>query len=463
MTREVNINWKPSNKQLKAFHILEDKETNELLYGGGAGGGKSYLGCAWLILNCLRYQGSRWLMGRAVLKDLKDSTLLTFFEICAKWGLVKDIDFKYNSMEGVITFIHTGSQIYLKDLFQYPSDPEFAGLGSREYTGIFIDEGNQIGTKAFNICKSRIRYKLDEFGLIPKILVASNPAKNFLYYDFYKPYRKDTLKPYRKFLPALVQDNPFITKYYIENLRKLDRVSKERLLYGNWEYDDDDSALFEYDKIVKMFDISFGDKELYLTCDVARFGKDYTVLMLWSGLFVKKIWVYKKQSLDKTKDKIDEIRFEKHIDIRNIIIDEDGMGGGIIDQFRKENKMVQGFINNSRPIERKVIQSVYTKTPLHNYANLKAQCYFLLARYVNNEKIGIYKAINETSKSLLIEDLEQIKQKDIDKDGKLTIVSKEMIREAMGRSTDFSDAMMMRMYYELKTPLRHYAVGGRAF
>ncbi len=71
-------------------------------------------------------------MGRAVLKALKESTLLTFFEICRNWGLIKDVDFKYNQIDGHITFLATGSMIYLKDLFQNPSDPEFDDLGSRE-------------------------------------------------------------------------------------------------------------------------------------------------------------------------------------------------------------------------------------------------------------------------------------------------------------------------------------------
>ena len=82
MQREVAIHWTPTKKQLKAFEILEDKETTEILFGGSAGSGKSVLICVWLIYSCLRYVGSRWLMGRAVLKALKESTLLTFFQIC---------------------------------------------------------------------------------------------------------------------------------------------------------------------------------------------------------------------------------------------------------------------------------------------------------------------------------------------------------------------------------------------
>src|SRR3990167_7202762 len=90
------IRWKPTSKQRLAFQFLQDKTTNEILYGGGAGGGKTYLGCVWVAYSALRYPGSRWMIGRAVLKHLKSSTLLTFFDILKSWGLKADNDFVYN-------------------------------------------------------------------------------------------------------------------------------------------------------------------------------------------------------------------------------------------------------------------------------------------------------------------------------------------------------------------------------
>ena len=68
-------------KQSKAFEYLMDNTTTELLFGGGAGGGKSYLGCAWIIHSCLKYKGIRCLIGRSKLDSLKKTTLNTFFEI----------------------------------------------------------------------------------------------------------------------------------------------------------------------------------------------------------------------------------------------------------------------------------------------------------------------------------------------------------------------------------------------
>ena len=90
----MKIEVELTSRQLQAFKILQDRETTELFFGGGAGGGKSYLGCFWLVYSCLNYPGSRWLMGRARLTTLKKSTLLTFFEVLKIFQLKRDNDWK---------------------------------------------------------------------------------------------------------------------------------------------------------------------------------------------------------------------------------------------------------------------------------------------------------------------------------------------------------------------------------
>jgi len=430
------INWKPSQRQEQALKVLEDEIHTEIFYGGGAGGGKSYLGCFWILTNCINYPGSRWLMGRAILKSLKESTLLTFFQVCREFGLTPNKDYKYNSMEGVIKFWN-GSAIYLKDLFSYPSDPEFDTLGSTEFTGAFIDEASQITAKAKNIVMSRIRYKLDEFGLVPKLLIASNPSKNFLYFEFYKPDKDGTIEPYRAFIPALVVDNPFISKYYIENLKKLDRISKERLLYGNFEYDDDPTRLFEYDAIIDLFTNSIERGDKFCTVDVAGRGRDRTIILIWDGLFIEKVYNMDNISNEELKKIL-----EKHkIPRSKCVIDEDGVGFGLV----KDLPGVKGFVNNATPIKRK--KETDDEKVIHNYKNLKAQCWFELANYVNTGWIGVTKEIKVEEREMIIEDLEQIKQKDPGKDQPLRVLTKEEIKEQLGRSTDIGDAMMMRMFF----------------
>jgi len=367
-------------------------------------------------------------MGRAILKSLKESTLLTFFQVCREWGLFND--FTYNSIEGVIKW-KNGSSVYLKDLFAYPSDPEFDSLGSTEYTGAFIDEASQITSKAKNIVMSRIRFQLDKFGLIPKLLIASNPSKNFLYFEFYKPWKEKKLEKYRSFVPALVGDNPFISKYYIENLHKLDRVSRERLLYGNFEYDDDPTKLFDYDSIMDLFTNDAERGEKFCIVDAAGFGRDKTIVGFWEGFFLTEVII--KENI--SSHELDELLTARKIPRSRV----------------KDLPGIKGFVANARPIMKK--KETESDKVLHNYKNLKAQCWFELANYVNAGKLGITKKISLEARELLIEDLEQIKQKDPGKDQPLNVLSKEEIKENLGRSTDMGDMLMMRMFFELKTPM----------
>ena len=122
-----------------------------------------------------------------------------------------------------------------------------------EITGAFIDEASEVTQRAFQILSSRIRFKLDENNLIPKILLTCNPTKNWLYTEFFKPDETNTLPIHRRFVKSLVTDNPYISKHYVGQLNRLDKISRERLLNGNWKYDDTQNKLYDYDAINDMF------------------------------------------------------------------------------------------------------------------------------------------------------------------------------------------------------------------
>jgi len=139
-----------TQKQTIALDILEDDVTTELVYGGSAGGGKSYLGVYWILKSALKYEGSRWLIGRSELKSLKLTTLVSFFDVAKLQGLVSGKHYNYNQQSSVIT-LYNGSEIVLKDLQYQPSDPNYDSLGSLEVTGIFADVISQITQDAWKV------------------------------------------------------------------------------------------------------------------------------------------------------------------------------------------------------------------------------------------------------------------------------------------------------------------------
>jgi hypothetical protein len=423
-----------SIKQTIALDLLEDKTTNEILFGGGAGGGKTALGCYWQLKQRLKYPNTRGLIGRAVLKTLKETTLVSFFQVAKMQGLEAGKHYKYNGQMSQIELFN-GSVILLKDLYAYPSDPNFDELGSLEITDAFIDEANQIEDKARNIIKSRIRYQLDENELIPKVLYTCNPAKNWTYSEFYKPQVDGTIAKNKQFIASLIDDNPFISKHYKENLLTLDTVSKERLLFGNWEYSNDPSILIEYDKILDSFNSGYiPTGPHYITCDVARFGSDSTVVGIWDGFRVK-LHQYNGKSVVEVAEIIKQFQAEHQVPNSQIVVDEDGVGGGVVDILR-----CKGFVNNSSPLENPITRQK------ENFDNLKSQCYFKLAELMNDNKIFIN--ASGTTKEKIIQELEQVKQKSVDNDGKKGVMPKDKVKALIGRSPDFSDCLAMRMIFE---------------
>lgn len=418
-------------KQEHAVFYLKDSLTKELIYGGAAGGGKSALGVLWLIEQCQLYPGTRWLMGRSKLKALKETTLNTFFELTTSLKISNQYNF--NSQSGII-YWNNGSEILLKDLYAYPSDPNFDSLGSLEITGAFIDECNQISYKAWQIVKSRIRYKIKQLGLTPKMLGTCNPAKNWVYAQFYLKQKNNTIEPDKRFIQSLPKDNPHLPASYLESLLSLDENSKQRLYYGNWEYDNDPAKLMDFEKIQNIFTNEFVEGgQMYISADIARFGSDKMVIMVWSGFKVIDIQTLNKSSITEIAQLIRDLANKYKVPLSNIIADEDGVGGGVVDILR-----CKGFVNNSKPllVENQIVQ----------YQNLKTQCYFKLAELVQSDSLFVkcndFAVVDEITK-----ELEQVKRDKIDSDGKLQIVSKEMVKQSIGRSPDYSDALMMRMYF----------------
>lgn len=427
---------KLTKKQTTALDFLEDDVTNEILFGGGAGGAKSVLGCYWLAKNCLKYPGTRWLMGRATLKTLRETTLNSFFWVAKQQGLRPKYHYVYNPQNSIIRFPATESEILLKDLDFYPSDPDFDELGSLEITGAFVDETNQIIKKAWNITKSRIRYKLDENNIVPKILGTCNPAKNWTYSDFYKPSKNGTLPENKAFVQALLTDNPFISEHYRNNLLSMDENSKQRLLYGNWEYDDDPAALMSIQKITDIFTNDFVPHgERYISADIARLGRDTTVIGIWDGMRLLKIVTLPKNRVPEATALIKKLAKEYYVPYSNIVIDEDGVGGGVVDDVDG----CIGFVNNSSPLPNPESGEV------ENFNHLKSQCYFKLADKINKNELYI---CDTEYRDKIVQELEQVKQHNMDKDMKKQVVPKDKVKELLGRSPDYSDMLMMRMRFE---------------
>ena len=309
MEKVVDWQWQPvldENWQPKY-----DMTTQYVWYGWAAWGWKSRLICEFLRMCCEKYPGTRWFLARNELKRLKQSTWLTMVEVLRDSGYEPDgkgeLSYHYNDIKWWLEF-GNGSVIDLIELWWQPSDPNYARVGSTEYTWGCIDEASEIDYEGFDIIKSRVRYKLENFchhcawaidrtnlvgtemvdnpdfgtdpeimytedmrqfernvyecphcwhkthGLTWRVLCCFNPDKTWIYNFFYRRFKDKQLPSNCAFIPALPKDNPYLSKAYIQWLYSMSEVHKQRLLYWNFEYDDTPGRLFSYDKLMERFD-----------------------------------------------------------------------------------------------------------------------------------------------------------------------------------------------------------------
>jgi len=437
MERQINYNFKPLTRQSEALKFLSaDSDCETILYGGAAGGGKTMLGCMWQILRRLKYPGTRSLIGRAKLDTLKKTTMNTFFQVAADIGLRAGEDFSYNQQSHIIKFSN-GSEIILADLFLYPSDPHFQDLGGLELTDVFLDEATEISEKAYSVVCSRIRYKLNEFNLKPKILLTCNPAKGWIYNQFYLPYKNQNLPEHLAFVQALPGDNIHLPEAYVTSLTRLPEADRKRLLEGDWEFDNSSDRLYLYDELMRCFREPMNVGEGYITADIARLGKDRTVLCVWKGLSCIDIVVLRQKRQDEVKAEIQRLMNQYSVRLSNVLADADGVGGGLVDSLR-----CREFMNGSKAVRGT------------QYMNLKADCYFRLGELIDKNEITFPIKWQED----ICKELELIRRVDPDKEGKLRVTSKDTISQRTGGiSPDIADAIMMRAYFELNRNYTKYA------
>jgi len=424
-----------NKKQEQALYELTKGVSREVLYGGAAGGAKSWTGASWLTFMCECFPGTRWFAGRDSLTDLRNATLLTFQKVFKAYGVEGVV---YKEKDHYLQFAN-GSRIDFIDLGFYPKDKMYERFGSFEWTGGWIEEGGEVNFGAYDVLKTRIgRHRNDEYGIRPVLYITCNPKKNWLYYEFFTPWKLKKLDPKRMFIQAFAQDNPAIESTYIDQLRSLsDKSKKERLLFGNWDYDDDPAALCEFDAIIDLFtnDHVTAKGEKRISADLAMKGRDRFIAGNWHGLVVN-VAIDKEYSTGKEIEAdLKGCMVSNKVPHSKTIVDSDGLGSYLESYLNG----IKEFHGGAKAREDK------------EYGNLKSECGYLLASYINQRKMKII--CSQEQKQRIIEELGVLKAKNVDADEKRKyIVSKEEMKELLGRSPDYLDMLLMGMYFEIMTP-----------
>lgn len=400
----------------------------------------TFLGCLWQVVRRINMPGSVGLVCREESVKLKDTTIVTFFEVLSLLHYTTAIE--YNATRLTATF-KNGSVIYFRDLKFMPKDPEFDRLGSLGITDLFVDEAQQVCEKAISVLKGRFsvlkgkRPDGSTWQTVPKALYTCNPRRNWIYNDFVKPDKMGTILSHRRFIKSLPTDNPHIDQAYLDNLLRADRITVQRLYFGNFEYDDDPATLCDFDAICDLFHnehvLPVGGRSC--SADIAGKGHDRFIATSWVGN-VCTIAVDKEYSpgCEVEKD-LKELMIRDRIPRSLTVVDADGVGS-FLESYLEGIKEFHGG-NPAVDKER--------------YVNKRSECYFKLAELINQRKIRIICTAEQRER--IQDELGALKQATIYNDeSKKAVIKKEVMKAILGHSPDYIDALMMAMVFRITKP-----------
>lgn len=432
-----------TNKQSLALDICDDPQVTDILYGGGAGSGKSFFVCIWAVLQCRQYPGIRIGLGRKQLTKLKQSTLVTLLaEVHPMFG-IRPHEFNYQQQSGQIIY-KNGSSIQLVDLAHQPSDPNCDRFGSMLLTHVIVEEVGEVDKKERDVFISRKnRFLNDVYQIVGKSISTCNPSQNYIKQEYYKPYARlgggeyqkweygqvevngEMLPAYRAFIRALASDNKYVPRNYIEVLKKMPDPERKRLLDGNWDYEDDDSILFKNTTIDRAMSRTINAGDRFIGVDIADAGNDRTVFSLVEGNMLVD---QKELEVDKTAAIGEQIAMEiikyaqqNGIDIlhsNQIGIDVIGVGASTRDFLRSKNWSVKEFVAGG--------------STMGNYNNLRSEVLYEMSVAMLDGRFKIYEDLStlETLREQMLAHEYYTEER------KIVVQSKNKVKERLGASPD---------------------------
>jgi hypothetical protein len=246
-TRDIRVTYKQG--------MFINCDAKLVLFGGAAGGGKSYAQLIDAFVCADRYPGIRQLILRESFPELRRSLISKSFDL-----FPPDM-FQWN--ENDMTWYHIKGGII--EFGYLDSDDRVSIYKSAEYDIIRFDEATEFSEYRLKYMQSRLRGANN----FPKqIKMTSNPdgpghkylkklfkvgvnepCKTFTEYIGRDPFTGEEKYETRCYIPSLVWENTFLMEddpEYITNLMKLPEKEKKALLEGSWDLNED-AAFPEFD------------------------------------------------------------------------------------------------------------------------------------------------------------------------------------------------------------------------
>lgn len=368
--------------------------------------GKSYALSIWIVLQCLKNPGIR---GIIIAQNYRALTLVLIREIknrCNEFG----ITIEHNKSNNELVFPN-GSILY-----GFSAESPDAVLGLTEISLLAIDEAAYTNEEIYNNARDRMRGSKYP----SRVRLISSPSNTRVQNWFSTICKLHS----DKVIHATAFDNPFTSQSFKDEL--VERYGEGTPLYRQQVL----GEIFDADvvsQIIKRSDFrqdkSSNDNVYYLGMDCSGMGADKDVIVIIDKYGIVDISEFSHADIFIKVNRINDYYNKYHFKF-GYLDNTGGYGQGILDLCKSKNLPIDGINFANKAFNEEL------------YPNTRTEMYLEAAKEI---KDGFY-VYDNVKEEFIAQELT------INNKGQSTLVPKKDIKEVLGHSPDYSDAVSLALY-----------------
>lgn len=368
--------------------------------------GKSYALSIWIVLQCLKNPGIR---GIIIAQNYRALTLVLIREIknrCNEFG----ITIEHNKSNNELVFPN-GSILY-----GFSAESPDAVLGLTEISLLAIDEAAYTNEEIYNNARDRMRGSKYP----SRVRLISSPS-NTRVQNWFSTLCKNYSD---KVIHATAFDNPFTSQSFKDEL--VERYGEGTPLYRQQVL----GEIFDADvvsQIIKRSDFrqdkTANDNVYYLGMDCSGMGADKDVITIIDKYGIVDISEFSHADTFIKVNRINDYYNKYHFKC-GYLDNTGGYGQGILDLCKSKNLPIDGINFANKAFNEEL------------YPNARTEMYLEAAKEI---KDGFY-VYDNVKEEFIAQEIT------INNKGQSSLISKKDIKEALGHSPDYSDAVSLAIY-----------------
>ena len=368
--------------------------------------GKSYALSIWIVLQCLKNPGIR---GIIIAQNYRALTLVLIREIknrCNEFG----ITIEHNKSNNELVFPN-GSILY-----GFSAESPDAVLGLTEISLLAIDEAAYTNEEIYNNARDRMRGSKYP----SRVRLISSPS-NTRVQNWFSTLCKNYSD---KVIHATAFDNPFTSQSFKDEL--VERYGEGTPLYRQQVL----GEIFDADvvsQIIKRSDFrqdkTANDNVYYLGMDCSGIGADKDVITIIDKYGIVDISEFSHADTFIKVNRINDYYNKYHFKC-GYLDNTGGYGQGILDLCKSKNLPIDGINFANKAFNEEL------------YPNARTEMYLEAAKEI---KDGFY-VYDNVKEEFIAQEIT------INNKGQSSLISKKDIKEVLGHSPDYSDAVSLALY-----------------